>query len=305
MQTEILDSEQAALVTPQDYLEWAADRLQAGHVYCGHGTDNVWDEAAHLVLHCLGLPADTSHAMLPEKLSAAQQQQLLQLLTQRIEERVPLPYLTHKAWFMQREFYVDQRVLIPRSPFISHLNRAFSPWVQQPEQVQRVLDIGTGSGSLAICCALIFPHAVVDALDVSEEALQVAAINLQRYQLEQRVHLQPSDCFSALVPDAQYDVIISNPPYVGEDHLAELPAEYAHEPRLALYSDCSGLACVQQILQQAAAFLKPQGILFMEVGYNQQSLEQAYPGLGFTWMSCDDGGEGIFMLTKQQLADFF
>lgn len=295
----------AELIKPQQCLEWVAAKLATAGVFCGHGTDEVWDEAAHLVLHALGLPADATHDMLPDGLSQQQRNKVESLLRRRIEERLPLPYLTHEAWFMQFPFYVDQRVLVPRSPFASWIESGFAPWVKAPTAVQRILDIGTGSGSLAICCAMVFPNAAVDAVDISTDALEVAKRNVAHYQLQQRVHLLQSDCFATLQPQAQYDFIISNPPYVDADYLAELPDEYQHEPRCALHAEQAGLAICQQIMSEAAAYLRDDGCLFVEVGYNHAALQTLYPDLPLLWLECEQGGEGIFMLTKRQLVEYF
>lgn len=293
------------LVAPKQYLEWVADRLSAAGVYCGHGTDDTWDEAAHLVLYALGLSAGASYEELPDKVTAEQDAKIRDLLQKRLDKRMPLPYLTNIAWFMQHQFYVDQRVLIPRSPFAAWIENGFNPWINEPNKVQRILDIGTGSGSIAICCALVFENAVIDAVDLSLDALSVAEKNIKNYQLQSRINLHHGDCYADLPEKNKFDFIISNPPYVAMDYCQELPEEYQHEPEMALGAEKSGLEICERIMRQAINYLAPGGLLFVEVGYNQQTLQDAHPELAFTWLDCPAGGEGIFMLSYDQLNQYY
>jgi ribosomal protein L3 glutamine methyltransferase len=281
-----------------DWINQANARFEAANLTYGHGTDNAWDEAVQAVLFALGLPVDSDQGVLQQPVSSADGRKIAKLIDDRINTRKPLPYLTHCAWFMGMPFYVDERVLIPRSPFAEWIERAFSPWIDA-DKVKNILDIGTGSGCLAIGCALTFPKAQVDAVDINKDALAVAAINVATYQL-QNVHLIQSDCFAA-VPQKQYDVIISNPPYVGEAEMAELPQEYRHEPELALVAENEGLAIVDRILAQASRYLTQHGILLIEVGYNADLLQAKYPRVPFIWLEQERGGEGLFLITKAQL----
>lgn len=282
-----------------DWIHHANARFEAAHLTYGHGTDNAWDEAVQAVLFTLNLPVDSDEGILEQPVSPADGIKIAQLIEDRITTRKPLPYLTHCAWFMGMPFYVDERVLIPRSPFGEWIERAFSPWIDAG-RVKNILDIGTGSGCLAIGCATIFPEAQVDAVDINKEALAVAAINVANYQLQHRVHLIQSDCFSQ-VPPKFYDVIISNPPYVGKTEMAQLPQEYRHEPELALVAENEGLAIVDQILKQASGYLTEQGILLIEVGYNADLLQIKYPRVPFVWLEQERGGEGLLLITKKQL----
>jgi len=222
-----------------------------------------------------------------------------ELLERRIAERVPLPYLTHEAWFAGLRFYVDERVLIPRSPFAELLERRFAPWIE-PRRVARILDLGTGSGCIALAAAKAFPRARVDAVDIDTGALEVAAINRRRLRLTRRVRLIESDHFAALSGES-YDIIASNPPYVGTREMRGLPREYRHEPRVALESGREGLDSVGIILHHAARHLRPRGLLVVEVGNTERVLQRAYPRMPFTWLDFERGGGGVFLLTREQL----
>jgi ribosomal protein L3 glutamine methyltransferase len=280
-------------------IERSTRRLARARLHYGHGTDSARDDAAALVLHAMRLPADAGAAALARRVTPAACERLELLMQRRMRERVPAVYLTQRCWFAGLPFFVDERVLIPRSPLAELIEQRFAPWVQ-PGGVRRVLDIGTGSGCIAVACARAFPRARVDATDVCEQALAVARINIARHRLRQRVRLRSSDFFAAL-GRARYDIIVSNPPYVGEGELQGLPAEYWHEPRLALAAGRDGLAAVRIILRDAAAHLTEDGALFVEVGDSERALRRAFPRLPFLWLAFHRGGGGVFLLTRAQL----
>ncbi|MEJ0084711.1 MAG: 50S ribosomal protein L3 N(5)-glutamine methyltransferase [Pseudomonadota bacterium] len=277
----------------------AQRRLSRAKVFFGHGTDNARDEAAALVYHVMNLSHDSPPRVLARRATAAQQTRFEALLGRRIAERVPLAYLTHEAWFAGIPFYVDERVLIPRSPFAELIEKRFAPWIDA-RQVRRVLDLGTGSGCIALACAKAFPRARVDAVDIDAGALEVAQINRRRLRLTRRVRLIRSDHFAALSGES-YDIIASNPPYVGRREMRGLPREYAHEPKLALESGLHGLDSVEIILRRAARHLKPRGLLVVEVGNTERALAKRFPRVPFIWLDFERGGGGVFALTREQL----
>jgi len=278
-----------------------ARRLSRGRVYFGHGTDNARDEAAALVFHVLKLPAGGPARVLTRRVSDAQRAAVDAMLERRVRDRIPLAYLTHEAWFAGSPYYVDERVLIPRSPLAELIERRFAPWIDEG-RVRNVLDMGTGSGCIALACAQAFPRARVDATDIDAGALAVATINRRRLRLTRRVRLLESDHFAAL-SDASYDIIVSNPPYVGAREMRGLPREYRHEPRHALASGRQGLDSVAVILHEAHRHLRPRGLLVVEVGNTERILTRAYPRLPFTWLDFERGGGGVFLLTREQLAE--
>ena len=274
-------------------------RLKRAGVFFGHGTDNAWDDAAALVWHALRLPDNPTPRVYERAVSEKGQQDVEALVGRRIAERVPAVYLTGRTWFAGIPFKVDSRVLIPRSPIAELIEQQFSPWVDAA-RVRRILDIGTGSGCIAIACAVAFPKARVDAVDISPEALEVARENVRQHRLGKRVRLVLSDHFSALAGET-YDIIVSNPPYVGASELEALPPEYEHEPRLALAAGRSGLDSVKVILSEAGAHLRPGGALIVEVGNTESAVRRAYPRLPFTWLEFERGGGGVFLLPARSL----
>ncbi len=284
-------------------IEHAARRLARARVCFGHGTDNPHDEAASLVLHALAVRPRGAGAIATVRdrpVAAREAARALALIERRIKERIPAPYLTGRIRFAGIELSVDPRVLIPRSPIAELIERRFEPWIEA-RRVQRILDLGTGSGCIAIACARFFPRARVDATDVSRDALAVARRNVRRLRLGRRVRLLERDHFQGLAPHS-YDIIVSNPPYVGARELSRLPPEYRHEPRGALAAGRSGLSSVRIILRQAVRHLRPRGILVVEVGNTQAAVERAFPRVPFTWLAFQRGGGGVFVLTAEQLA---
>jgi len=289
------------LLMVRDWLRYAVSRFTEARLFFGHGCDNAFDEAAWLILHALHLPHDRLDPFLDARLTHSERLAVHHLLQQRIAKRLPTAYLTNEAWLGDFRFYVDQRVIIPRSYFAELLEDGLAPWIEAPEQVHEALDLCTGSGCLAILMAHAFPQAHIDAVDLSPDALAVAHRNVADYGLEERVQLVECDLFAGL-GKRRYDLILSNPPYVTSAAMAALPQEYRHEPALALAAGEDGLDIVRRILRQAGTHLKPRGLLAVEVGHNRDLVEQAFPDLSLTWVDCA-GGEGkIFIIQKEQLA---
>lgn len=277
----------------------SSERLARAHLAYGHGTDNAFDEAAALVFHALRLSHDDAPRAYARAVSPRGRKRVRELITQRIRTRRPAAYLMRRMWFAGLEFYVDERVLVPRSPIAELIEHGFAPWVE-PRRVRRILDIGTGSGCIAIAAARRFPRAMVDAVDISVPALVVARRNVRRHRLAHRVRALHGDLFGAS-DSRRYDIIVSNPPYVGTREYRSLPAEYRREPGIALRSGPSGLDAVARILREAETFLQPTGILVVEVGNTQRALERRYPGVPFTWVEFQRGGGGVFVLTREEL----
>lgn len=291
------------LVTILDFLRFSLSCAAKAQLYYGHGTDNAWDDMRSLILRSLSLPYDVDPALLNARLTTSEKKHLCQQLDKRINQRVPVPYLIKEAYFYDLPFYVDERVLIPRSPLAELISNQFSPWIDA-DNIKHVLDLCTGSGCIAIACCYAFPDAQVDAVDISKEALAVAGINSERLEVVEQLTLIESDCFSN-VPPVKYDLIVSNPPYVGKEEMQTLPDEFRHEPVLALETGNNGLAIVEKILNNAHAYLSDHGLLVVEVGNSEEALCAAYPLVPFTWLEMSHGGQGVFLLTKQQLDEYF
>jgi ribosomal protein L3 glutamine methyltransferase len=289
------------LKTIRDFIRFAMSRFNAEGLYYGHGTDNAWDEAIALILHTLHLPHDINPTILDANLTQEERKKIYELIVERVEKRIPVPYLTHEAWFFGLPFYVDERVLIPRSPIAELIERHFQPWID-PDKVERILDLCTGSGCIAIACAKAFPGVEIDASDMSSDALMVAKINILRHAVEDQVHLYQSDLFMSL-PEKKYNIIVSNPPYVSTEEMFNLPNEFKHEPQLGLAAGTTGLDIATRILQEASHYLTSDGILIVEVGNSEYALVETYPTLPFTWLEFERGGSGVFMLTAEQLKE--
>ena len=290
---------ESSLHTLRDFLRFAVSRFQQAGLVFGHGSDNAHDEAAYLILHTLHLPLDMLEPYLDAALLADEKTELLGKLRERIEQRVPVAYITQHARQGDFDFYVDERVIVPRSFIYELLGEPLSPWIEYPELVHRALDLCTGSGCLAIQMAAHYPVAQIDAVDISLDALEVAAVNVEDYGLQERIQLVHTDLFEGL--EGTYDLIVSNPPYVDAESVDALPEEYLHEPELALGSGEDGLDATREILLQAAKFLNPRGVLLVEIGHNRDVLEREYPELPFVWLDTSGGDGFVFLLTREQL----
>ena len=288
------------LVTVRDWLRWAVSRFNEAGLHFGHGTHNAWDEAVWIVLATLHLPRDTLEPFLDARLTSSERHALLERLQQRVVHRLPAAYLLNEAWLGEFRFHVDPRVIVPRSYFAELLEDGFAPWIENPESVASALDLCTGSGCLAIVMAHAFPNAAVDAIDISPEALEVARRNIADYGLEDRVHAIESDLF-AKAKGRRYDLIICNPPYVTAAAMEALPAEYRHEPALALAAGRDGLDVVRRILAQARKHLNPRGVIAIEVGHNQELVTEAFPDLPAVWLDTEHADGKVFVLTREDL----
>ncbi|MBL8429100.1 MAG: 50S ribosomal protein L3 N(5)-glutamine methyltransferase [Dechloromonas sp.] len=290
------------LFTVRDYIRYAVSRFNAAQLFFGHGSDNAWDEAVYLTLHTLNLPLDRLEPFLDARLLPHERELLLDIYTRRCQDRLPAAYLTNEAWLGEHRFYVDDRVIVPRSFIAELLDEQLTPWIDDPWAIESALDLCTGSGCLAILSALAFPNAEVAAVDLSDDALSVAARNVADYHLTDRIELIQSDAFAKLA-GRKFDLIISNPPYVNAESVAALPPEYLHEPELALGSGEDGLDFTRIILREAKKHLTENGILIVEIGHNRDDLEAAYPTLPFTWLDTTAGDEFVFLLHAADLPD--
>jgi ribosomal protein L3 glutamine methyltransferase len=286
--------------TPRDLLRYAVTRFNAAKLFFGHGSAEAFDEAAYLVLHTLKLPLDRLDPFLDARLLPEEVLAVLSVIERRTSERVPAAYITNEAWLGTYAFYVDERVLVPRSFIAELIPNFFSPWVNDPFSVENVLELCTGSGCLAIMMADVFPNAVVDAVDISKDALAVAERNIRDYKLEGRVNPIESDLYEN-VPFKKYDLIVTNPPYVNADSMAKLPPEYLREPQIALHGGADGMDLVRKIVAGAAERLTPEGILVVEIGNEAEYAEAAFGHLGLTWLTTSAGDEAVFLLTAEQL----
>lgn len=290
----------AELVTVRDWLRYAVTRFNRAGIFCGHGVQDSFDEAVWLILGTLALPLDRLEPFLDACIPGEERIGLLEAIEQRADERLPTAYILGEAWLGDFRFTVDERVIVPRSFFAELLEDGLAPWVDAPEAITRALDMCTGSGCLAILMAHAFPNAAITAVDLSDDALDVARINVADYGLEERVELVRSDVF-AQVDGRRFDLILSNPPYVTAEAMDALPPEYLHEPRMALASGDDGLDVVRRLLAQAADHLNPGGILAVEVGHNRHIVEEAFPELPFNWLSTRGGDDMVFLLRREDL----
>jgi ribosomal protein L3 glutamine methyltransferase len=288
-----------SLATVRDFIRWGASRFGEAGLVFGHGTDNALDESAALVLHVLHLGMELPGGYLDAVLSETERQEVIHLIESRVSTRKPAAYLTHEAWFVGLPFYVDERVLVPRSPIAELITNRFTPWLV-PERIDSILDLCTGSGCIAIACACVFPDAHVLATDISGDALDVARENVERHELAHRVQLLESSLFDR-IGERRFDLIVSNPPYVPQPEVQQLPEEFRHEPVLGLSAGEDGLDVVVQILKNASHHLADNGILVVEVGCSQEALVELYPEIAFLWLEFDQGGEGVFLLEQNQL----
>ncbi|MBL4830836.1 MAG: 50S ribosomal protein L3 N(5)-glutamine methyltransferase [Aliivibrio sp.] len=295
-----IDEVVAELRTLQDMLRWTVSRFNAAGLFYGHGSDNAWDEAVQLVLPTIYLPIDIPAHVRESRLTTSERQRIVERVIRRVNDRTPTSYLTNKAWFCGLEFFVDERVLIPRSPIGELIEAQFQPWLI--EQPTRIMDLCTGSGCIAIACAYAFPDAEVDAIDISADALEVAEQNIQEHGLDQQVFPIRSDLFRDL-PKDKYNMIVSNPPYVDQEDMGSLPEEFQHEPELGLAAGTDGLKLVRRILSNAPDYLTDDGILICEVGNSMVHMMEQYPNIPFTWIEFENGGHGVFMLTREQLIE--
>ncbi len=296
---ELLDQ----LQTVRDYLRWATSYMTEHKVYFGHGSDNAWDESVFLLQAALHWPEPLDEKVLDSRLLLPERERVLDFLLLRVEQRMPLPYITGRAWFAGIPFAIDRRAIIPRSPIAELIEQGFAPWYSGPP-IERVLDLCAGSGCIGIACAAYLPDADVDLADISTTALALAQDNICEHELQSRVRAIQSDLFSALAAEGKrYDIIVSNPPYVDAGDLASMPAEFHHEPALALAAGEDGLELAHGILREAGDFLSEHGLLILEVGNSATALEQQYPDIPFTWIDFERGGEGVLVITATELAE--
>lgn len=285
--------------TIRSCVDWAAEQFDLASLYYGHGTEDALGEAVYAVFGVLGVAFDCPEETLDQLLDEEQRRAIGEIVALRLDTRKPMAYLLGEAWFCGLPFYVDEHVLVPRSPFAELINGHFEPWLTTSPK--RILDIGTGSGCIAIACALAFEHAEMDAVDISPEALNIAQKNVARYSLTDRMQLTQSDLLSALDPNRKYDLIVSNPPYVSQEDIDALPEEYHHEPALGLYGGGDGLDLVKTMLRTIRPYMTDDAILIVEVGLMQDAMDHAFPDLPLTWLEFEHGGEGVFLITAKDL----
>lgn len=297
------DALKKSLHSITDYVRWGASLFKQTHSFYGHGNISAIDESAYLVLHTLNLEPDTHSVYFSSNLTSNEKEAIIDIIFRRATEKIPAAYLTNESWFAGLAFYVDERVLVPRSPIAELIQNYFEPWVEA-DNVGRILDLCTGSGCIAIACAYYFPQAEIDAADISQDALDVANINIEKHHLSGQVTAIHSDLFSHL-EDQQYNIIVSNPPYVDADDMSSMPQEFNAEPELGLAAGEDGLELVIPMLQQAAKHLYVDGILIVEVGNSEHALQERYPDIPFYWLEFEKGGHGVFLLTKEQLDEYF
>ena len=295
-----VDEAVSELHSLQDMIRWTVSRFNAAGLFYGHGTDNAWDEAVQLILPTLYLPIDVPSHVLNSRLTSSERLRIVERVVKRINDRTPTAYLTNKAWFCGLEFFVDERVLVPRSPIGELIEAQFQPWLV--EEPTRIMDLCTGNGCIAIACAHAFPDAEVDAIDISSDAVEVAEQNVQDHGMEQQVFPIRSD-LSRDLPKDKYNLIVSNPPYVDEEDMNSLPEEFTHEPELGLAAGTDGLKLVRRILANAPDYLTDDGILICEVGNSMIHMINQYPDMPFTWIDFENGGHGVFMITRAQMLE--
>jgi ribosomal protein L3 glutamine methyltransferase len=296
----VFDLARQELVTVRDLIRFAVTVFNEEKLFFGHGSADAFDEAAYLVLHTLKLPPDKLEPFFDARLTSPERDAVLNVIERRVRERIPAAYLTNEAWLGEHKFYVDQRVIVPRSFIAELLREELDPWVADAEAIESALDLCTGSGCLAILAALTFPHAVIDAVDLSADALEVARRNVDDYALADRIELIRSNLFDEL-DDRHYDLIITNPPYVTAKSMSALPQEYLREPAMALASGIDGLDHVRTILREAPNYLNEGGLLVVEVGFNREGVEAAFPDLPLTWAETSAGDGVVFLVTREEL----
>jgi len=289
------------LVTVRDLIRFGVSRFNGHKLFFGHGSDNSWDEAVYLVLHALHLPPDQLDPFMDARLLQDEKERALDFIDRRCMDRVPAAYLTNEAWLQGYRFFVDQRVIVPRSPIAELLTAHLSPWIPYPDDISNILDLCTGSGCLAIVAAHEFPDAVVDATDLSSDALAVAKINVEEHGLNNRLSLYHGSLFEPLNANRRYDLIICNPPYVNSSSMDKLPPEYLHEPRMALAGGSDGMDLIRKIIEQAPLHLSEQGMLLLELGHERSHFEAAFPALEPMWLDTTASNDQILLLTREQI----
>ncbi|AIT09890.1 SAM-dependent methyltransferase [Candidatus Francisella endociliophora] len=298
-QQDIIDN----LHTIRDYIRWTISEMNVNQVYFGHGSDSIWDESVHLVLSAINVSHDIDSNMVASRLLTEEKKRIINYVYQRSCERKPLPYILKKAWFAGMEFDIDERVIIPRSPIAELIRNDFSPWVNDIDDVKNMLDLCTGSGCIGIACSEVFEDANITLVDISDDALAIANHNIKKHQVGDRVKAIKSDLFNNL-KGQKFDVIVSNPPYVDKEDLDSMPKEYHYEPKLALEAGSDGLDLAKRIILEADQYMTEKGVLIVEVGNSQYALMEMCPDVPFTWLSFAEGGDGVFLLTYDELVKY-